>query len=70
MEFHYRFSFVMRSGESDIYWNIHSRDLDNEISRAIDGDADWVVTLYYKNLVTKKLKEFQVCDYTCIIGEV
>ena len=44
--------------------------MDNWISRAIDKDSDWVLTLYYKNIVQKHNQEFLVCDFTCIIGEV
>lgn len=42
----------------------------DEIDIGLDGDADWVLYLWFQNFLFKYEEEYQVCDVTCLIGEL
>ena len=36
----------------------------------MDNGADWIVYLWFKNFQFQYDREYLVCDYTCLLGEI
>lgn len=37
---------------------------------SLDNGAEWVLVLWFKNLLFQYEHEYIICDYTCVVGEI
>ena len=42
----------------------------SKVLQVLDEGADWILVIFFKNFNYKEEKEYLVCDFTCLVGEV